>query len=176
MNGKNQENPNITIAREISQKFEFYFIALAFTILGLSVQTASVTKECGQYFFEFFAWGSLLISALAGLSKIEWSSVVYLLYGSLEIEGNHLKEINQDLLKGSHSINENGEEWTDDKLREVKNQSESKISKGKIRVDNIEKWSKVKYKIHKWAFVAGVSSLVISRIILNLNKIFSFPR
>ncbi len=45
MANPNIENTNFQISRQISEKFEFYFIALVFTVLGLTIQTSSFSKN-----------------------------------------------------------------------------------------------------------------------------------
>ena len=171
MNNKNQENPNITIARELSQKFEFYFIALVFTILGLSVQTASIIKDYYQYVFEILAWCLLLVSGLSGLSRLEWLSIAYRHYGSAEVEKNNLNAMNQGL-GGRTIINEEEREWTNEELHQAKLRLEQQKIKREIESNKVDRRTVIKYRIHKWAFVIGAISLVISRVILNLKKIF----
>ena len=66
---------------EIKMKYEFYYIALTFTILGLSLQTSKVgnlpydnfiTYIC--IFSEFFSWLLLLTSGLCGLVKLSYAN------------------------------------------------------------------------------------------------------
>jgi hypothetical protein len=171
MTEKNQENPNITTSIELSRKFEFYFIALVFTILGLSVQTASIVREYYQYVFEILAWVSLLVSGLAGLSRLEWLPVAYQHYGCSEIEKNNLNVISQGL-EGRTVINEKGQAWPGANLNNAKQELENQIKKRDKEISEIEKRTTMKYQIHKWAFVVGIISLVVSRSILHLMKIF----
>jgi len=62
---KNQE-----ISIQTQQKFEFYFLALVFTVLGLSIQTSVFSSKL-QSAIEIAAWAFFLISGLAGLSRME---------------------------------------------------------------------------------------------------------
>lgn len=171
MSNSNNENANITIARELSQKFEFYFIALVFTILGLSVQTATITKENYQFIFEILAWCSLLVSGLAGLSRLEWLPIAYRHYGSAEIEKRNLNAMNQGL-EGRPIINEEVKEWTEEELNKAKLELKNQLDKRNTEINKVDKCTILKYRIHKWAFIIGICSLVVSRIILNLRKIF----
>ena len=77
MNQSSEEDKNLTIAVDLQNKFEFYFIGLVFTVLALSIQTASIAKGHIQYFFEIFAWFSLLLSGFSGLLKLECKSEIY---------------------------------------------------------------------------------------------------
>ena len=72
-----QEHPMTHAGRNLNHQFEFYFIALIFTILGLAVQTSSTTEILIQIVFEISSWVSLLLSGLVGLSRLEWLPFVY---------------------------------------------------------------------------------------------------
>ena len=110
MDNVNTENENKAIARNLSHKFEYYLIALVFTILGLSIQTASFSGEYFQYILEFSAWFLLLISGLFGLWRLEYVPVAYREYGQQEIEERSLDAMNQGL-QGRSIEKMNGEEW-----------------------------------------------------------------
>ncbi|WP_019570889.1 hypothetical protein [Thioalkalivibrio sp. ALE11] len=55
-------------AQEILSKFELYFLALTFTLLGISIQTASLTDvpELSKI-LEVVAWILLAVSGIVGL-------------------------------------------------------------------------------------------------------------
>lgn len=59
-------------ARELESKFQFYFTALAFTILGLAIQTAPERAPLFARIFELLAWTLLLIAGLLSLWFLEW--------------------------------------------------------------------------------------------------------
>ena len=57
----------------LQNRFDFYAVALAFTLLGLSVQTARFGQGHWADCLELLGWVALLISALAGLWRLEKS-------------------------------------------------------------------------------------------------------
>jgi len=62
-------------ARELEAKFHFYLTALAFTILGLAIQTAPESAPAIARVFELLAWALLLAAGLLCLSFLEWLPV-----------------------------------------------------------------------------------------------------
>lgn len=69
---------DLEIAAEYQSKFRFYFVALVFTFLAASVQSAPLAKmtTCNSA-VELLGWVSLLISGLASLSFLEFSAVIH---------------------------------------------------------------------------------------------------
>ena len=63
--------PNIHAAQRFQEKFEFYFVALTFTLLGLAAQTATFGGYVVADLTELGAWGALLLSGLVGLARLE---------------------------------------------------------------------------------------------------------
>ena len=152
---KNQE-----ISIQTQQKFEFYFLALVFTVLGLSIQT-SVFSSKFQSAIEITAWISFLISGLAGLSRMEWIPVSYQSYSDLMNEKSHAREA-----KGGRSFtDESGKLLSGDEATRYIQHLERRIKERTEKMDKIERWSKIKYFLHKWMFFAGLILLVVSRAI-----------
>lgn len=166
MNKSTPEDGNLKIAIELSQKYDFYFLALVFTVLALSVQTAEVINEYYQYFYEIGAWTLFSISGLAGLSRLEWLPNAYIHYSSSEIEKNNLKAV-----KNGNIMNEKGETWPSESLSKAENNLERQIKKREKEIGRIERSSLIKYRWHKWCFILGIFSLIISRAIFQLIKI-----
>lgn len=152
---KNQE-----ISIQTQQKFEFYFLALVFTVLGLSIQTSVFTSE-KQSAIEITAWVSFLISGLAGLSRMEWIPVSYKSYSDLTYE----KSFAQQAKDGRSVVDESGKPLSNDEVAELIQRAERRIKERTEIMDKIETRSKVKYFLHKWMFVAGLVLLVVSRAI-----------
>ncbi|MYA33278.1 MAG: hypothetical protein F4164_06365 [Gemmatimonadales bacterium] len=63
--------PNIHAAQRFQEKFEFYLVALTFTLLGLAAQTAAFGDLVVADLTELGAWGALLVSGLTGLARLE---------------------------------------------------------------------------------------------------------
>lgn len=69
---------DVEVAAEYESKFRFYFVALVFTFLAASVQSAPIAEMQGtNRIIELFGWSSLLICGLFSLSFLESSSVIY---------------------------------------------------------------------------------------------------
>ena len=170
MENQTKENPNIEIAIQASQKFEFYVIALVFTILGLSIQTSTVIGGW-QCLFEILSWITLLTSGFAGLSRLEWAPIAYTHAGWLQKEQDVLNMLNKGL-RGRVVLDPSGQQWSQERISEEKSKQEEHISKRKAEKEKVEKRLEWKYTTHKWCFVAGILCLVISRAILSLSKFF----
>jgi len=175
MINSSSENENFRISRQITQKFEFYFLALVFTVLGLAIQTSSFSTYYCQYVFELFAWISLLLSGLAGLSRLEWATVAYRHYGEIANKEQELKTIKEGLT-GRPILCSSGEQWTKEGLTKEKSNLEGYIGKHKERAITVERWIQIKYVIHKWGFVVGVISLGVARGILGIGKMLSIVK
>jgi hypothetical protein len=152
---KNQE-----ISIQTQQKFEFYLLALVFTILGLSIQTAKLTS-CYQGIIELAAWASFLLSGLAGLSRMEWIPVSYQHYSKLTKE----KSFSRDAQAGRSVLHESGQPMSAQEVAEFIKLAEDKIEERTKIMERIDSRDKIKYTLHKWLFVAGLVLLIMSRAI-----------
>jgi hypothetical protein len=63
-------NPNEVAAQGLQEKFELYLLGLAFTLLGLAIQTAKFEGPPPQRIIELTGWFLLLISGLVGLLRL----------------------------------------------------------------------------------------------------------
>lgn len=171
MDDNNQENKNRTIARELSHKYEYYFIALVFTILAFSIQTTEMVNKFAQVWFEIISWVLLMISGLIGLSRLERIPVVYRHQGTLQEIEAKLLAIKQGVEQELEVADEYGQEYSKDELIRERKSLEEQIFKGQIKTKKLDFETITKYRIHKWAFLAGMMSLIISRAILHLSKI-----
>jgi len=151
---------NLEHAIQTQQKFEFYFLALVFTVLGLSIQTSQFSSKL-QSVFEVAAWMSFLVSGFAGLSRMEWISVLYNSYSDLTEKKSFVREAKN----GRPVKSESGKLLSDVEVEECAQHVENRIKERTQKMNAIETRSKVKYFLHKWLFVAGLALLIISRTV-----------
>lgn len=151
---------------DTATKFEFYLLALVFTILGLSVQTGSLNAHHYQYIFEIAAWLSFLISGLAGLSRMEWKPVIYSHAADLADD----KELLGKLRDPRHTIisSDTQTPFSQDVIAKALVNVPLRIDNRKEYMTRLEKISKYKYNIHRWCFAAGLTLLILSRILTAL--------
>ena len=150
---KNEEH-----AIQTQQKFEFYMLGLVFTILGLSVQTAQFSSWA-QSSLEIAAWGALLVSGLAGLSRMEWIPVSYVFHADDEVQKSLVREAKQ----GRSIMNTSGQVLSSEEVHERVKKAEGEIERRTATMARIDHKHKVKYSIHKWLFVVAIILLMVSR-------------
>ena len=68
---------NQDLAAETGVKLDFYLVALTFTVLAFGVETGRFTGAKLPDSLEAVSWVLLLISGLAGLSRLEYIPVLY---------------------------------------------------------------------------------------------------
>jgi hypothetical protein len=73
-------NENMVVAQRMLEKFEFYVLALTFTVLGLSVQTANFGRNLVADGLEVLSWLLLLSSGIVGLRRLEQLPNMYRLF------------------------------------------------------------------------------------------------
>ncbi len=84
-------------AMDVQEKLELYLLSLAFTLLALSVQTASFgTHPIGDT-FELLGWGLLLISGITGILRLQHVPVALRYYAAkqqnIPIDEEDLKKV-----------------------------------------------------------------------------------
>jgi hypothetical protein len=157
--------PNLEHAINIKDKFHFYFLALVFTILGLSIQTSKFISY-PQAILEIVAWASLLCSGLAGLSRMEWLPLGYEHYGKLVDQKTLLREAKT----GRELMNESGEIMPPLEAEQFIKDVKSRMEERTTFMDKLERKEKIQYFIHKWLFVIGLFFLAVSRAIALFSR------
>ncbi len=157
----------------ILEKFEFYFLGLTFTLLGASIQTATFEAAIPwSIYSELAGWLGLLISGLAGLSKVEWISALLL----VKNRRDNLSELNSQLnllLAQGHRTALNsgtGKTQTIDELLESVGKNIQSYSE---QLSGLSRWHGVKQHIQKWAFVIGLVLVAAARAYAALHAIAS---
>ena len=92
----------IKFAQEYAQKFDFYLVALVFTLTGLSVQTAKFDGGVYGVAFELLGWIALLLSGVLGLKRLSAFSIIYQLLHRREIHESSISK--SDLKRLDDSI------------------------------------------------------------------------
>lgn len=146
------DNQNSRHGREVQEKFDFYLLALVFTVLGLSIQTATFTTI--NYKFEIAAWLLFLISGILGLLRLEAVPNAYGTAANL-INVKQLIENNLSLLKNGQTYTKAEMHASYEILGEILETQQRKL--GMI------------YAIHKWTFIGAICCLILSRILLKLE-------
>ena len=150
------------IAQQSQEKFEFYLVSLVFTLLALSIQTAEFGSSRFADAFEILGWLTLSISGIAGLSRLEY---IPLIRGKVAIKDdfeqniNQIKELKLRGAKKVYVLETNSEITLDERLKEY----EKGLSVIDPIIITLEEKGLFKYKLHRAAFVFGLSFLVVAR-------------
>lgn len=144
------------------QRFDFYLVALCFTVLGLAIQTAHFGGNSASDFFELLGWLSLLTAETAGISRLEWEPQVYQLMGLQAGQQSRLTSLRTARAKGTTVIHAL-DTGTDLSIDGVIVNDERDLGKIENRMKEIGRKSSVAYCIRSIGFLLGFGSLVVAR-------------
>ena len=154
---------NQEIGQRLQEKYDFYLVALTFTILGLAAQTANFGVFVGADLAELAAWVALLKSGLSGLARLERLPRIYELF-SVEAEQkgfvDHLRTTSR--AKGIKSVTFTGDNVTVP-LEEAVRRVEKNVEVVRGVLEPIEAAGLAAGKAQRFAFAWGITMLVIAR-------------
>ena len=160
------------VAHQSQEKFQFYGVALVFTILGLSIQTATFDGHVVARIFELLSWLMLLISGLSGLSHLEWNPVIRIQMvrkDEFETKANQLATQRNQGIQQVNVLQANKVVPIDERISEY----ESYIEKLDAQVTKLDSKAEIKYKVFKWSFAIGIVLLAAGRSITPLMGIIN---
>ena len=155
---------------EYQKKFDFYLLALVFTILGLTIQTSNFSLFYCQYIFELSGWVALLISGLAGLSKMEWIPVIIKHMEENQIDAEHKSGLSKARETGAVD-SKTGLPMPKEEVEVFLETVEDRINTRTKVINKIEKKHNIKYHFHKWGFIIGLALLLVSRAIYHIQNL-----
>ncbi len=149
-------DPNLELAQKIQQQFDFYFIALIFSILGLSIQKAKFGANVLADSLELAGWTSLLIAGLVGLSRLIWIPVAYK-RSSDELQLKNIMDAVKAKLEGFQLSK------TPIELENHLKKVEGMYITARNEARDIQKKKITKFRVKKYLFGIGVCCLVLAR-------------
>ena len=165
-------DPNAQIAADFQSKFEFYFIGLIFTLLGLAIQTSKTTVVQSVAICETLSWIALLISGLIGIKRIIFIPVVMHGFAAINRANSEIDQIEANRHTTTHvEMPGVGVRLTHDDAIKVKED-------GAKKVDALNKKTNQKivglFKIQYWLFITALILLIYSRGYENIQLIYKF--
>lgn len=152
------------IAHQSQEKFQFYGVALVFTILGLSIQTASFEGHWIARVCELISWVLLLTSGLFGLSHLEWNPVIRTQMAKkdeLDEKARRLEEGKYQGVKVVHVAEKKQNVPIDERIGEY----EAFLGKLDSQISRLDRKADIKYQFFKWGFFLGLLALASGRAI-----------
>ena len=152
----------IETALRIKEKFEFYMLGLVFTLLALSVQTASFGNHPVADLVELLGWFFLLCSGLFGAWRLEWFAPNYEFLHKLEGYEAVVFQLEQAALTGQTAITaqDTAEELD---IQDVISNRRQAVGLLESKIEEVDKKIEFRYMVHRWTFLAGVLALCIAR-------------
>ena len=145
----------------VVEKYEFYFLGLTFTLLGLAVQTFKPTTVLSADVVEIGGWLCLLVSGLLGMSKIEWIPVIL----HVKNRQSYLEEAQGGLQK-AESFNlsvRDSQSGQFVNVAEVSAVAAKSLAEVATQGSRLERWYEIKYRWQKACFLIGLVALVLAR-------------
>ncbi|MBI3585366.1 MAG: hypothetical protein HY096_15625 [Nitrospinae bacterium] len=145
------ESRNLEAAQDVHHKFEFYLLALTFTIAGFAIQTGKFSGNILGDFLEVSSWVILSISGVVGLWRIEYLPVAYRTYTYIQVRKQNI-EYYKDEEEHNDSV---------DALRQ-------EVAEHEFKLKEIEDTNRKKYRWQKIFFVSGLAALLLARLITQI--------
>lgn len=144
----NEEDPNYRAAREAQNKFDQYFPALTFTVLGLGVQTAKWGYPPSDR-LELGAWDLIFLAGVLSLWRLEAAPVFFLRQARISEEqvAVQLAEMR----------------------RETPNRTE--LSKLSTEQDRAQRGTVFLYRVQRTSLVVGIAAMMAARAVFGLPRL-----
>jgi hypothetical protein len=166
---------NILIAHRTQDKLEFYALALTFTVLGLSIQTAKFEGNVWANLLELLGWIALLTSGLVGLRRLEEKPNLYNLF-ALQVQYN-------DRAKGIRKIESQGartvislEDGLQHPVSEVLDNAVTSVKTISDKLEPLQASVGKLYRIQRRTLVLGFVLLLVGRGLAPAIDIFQSMR
>jgi len=147
----------------VMEKYEFYFLALTFTLLGASIQTA----DFGEYnkvnsLIELIGWFAFGLSGVVGLSKIEYLPSLITIRNEKDANKGYVSELQRARALGTQSVRvaQTGEQL---QIDQVISTVEANVSTWNNRLEQFGKWHEIKHIIQKYSFLSALVLVACSR-------------
>lgn len=154
-------NPNREIAIRLRERYEFYFVALAFTTLALSIQTAHFDSFLVSDIAELAAWVTLLLAGILGLRRIESAYAIYDAYADLATLENERRDFEELKQRGVTAVSLEGGGTVTPAV--LVSDRDATIASAESAVSKINKNQVRAYQLQRILFVGGLAFLMISR-------------
>ena len=161
---------NTIIAQRTQEKFEAFLLGLIFTILGLSIQTAKFGSSPLADVSELISWVLLLVAGLAGLSRFEWTSEIYRLYGVQDEKEGSKRAVQKAQFEGIKDVYVAPLEKSVPASQYIAEAKDS-VTKVVAAIKPLQRRSTVKYRVMKYAFVAGLVAFMLARAFVPIRGI-----
>lgn len=151
--------------RESQKKFDYFFLAVILSVLSLSINSFNINDYENCYFLIVFAWVSLLISFLSGMSRQEKINIA--LFNEAEELWAHdeLKGFEKMLNSSIEILKSTGEVWTSEELQKEKDKFKKMLRLAAKNISNSDKYALKAYNIQKWTFVLSLILISIFKMI-----------
>lgn len=168
------EDDNAAAAHRVQVKFEFYLVALTFTVLGLSVQTAKFGGLVVADALELFSWVVLLLSGLFGLWRLEWSPVFYHVSDRRDWSHEIARQARRQISSGVQQVGVSGEDRTFP-VDEIVRMHEEAVSRFDKELDGLQNRQLKKYRVQRATLLVGMVGLVVARGLPAFLGLFGRP-
>jgi hypothetical protein len=147
-------------AAETETKFQFYVIALIFTILALAIQTSPEIAPKVSRIFELLSWAMLLIAGFLGLAYVERVPLATrLLWDQHLVEQELANRKEFDLTAGNddkYFSSSPNKDTPTNYLQKKKYLNDKQLA-------SITKFRQVAYQVTRWLMLFGVLLLAFAR-------------
>ena len=171
--GTMSEDDNAAAAHRVQVKIDFYLVALTFTVLGFSVQTARFSSMVVPDALELFSWVALLLSGLLGLWRLEWSPVFYHESSRREWSEEIVRQTRRQISRGIRRVPVAGEDRTV-LLDDIVRLHEEAIGRLNETLDELQKRQSKKYRLQRTALLVGMVGLILARGLATFVGLFGF--
>jgi hypothetical protein len=143
------------VAQKTQEQFQFYLLALAFTILAASIQTAKFGASIWADGLELSGWIALILSGLSGLLHIESSSVQRFILAEQVKYEDEVAKLRELQLQGKEKVFVMQTQSTQSISQQIENRIESHKVVSKL-FEDMDRSGATKYQVHRRCFVLGL--------------------